>query len=130
MFEASPLTERNLRREKQVRSLFLFATVLLVAPVAAVLGILLWRGAPALSIDFLLTEPRDGMTAGGIFPALVGTIWLVVVALIASIPVGVSLRVNALKRRLFSLAMSASVKTSVLWSSSAGAAAPSATNAE
>jgi phosphate transport system permease protein len=90
VFQATPLTERNLRREKQVRSLFLLATVLLIAPVAAVLGILIWRGAPALSIDFLLTEPRDGMTAGGIFPALVGTIWLVVVALIASIPVGVA----------------------------------------
>jgi phosphate transport system permease protein len=90
VFEATPLTERNEKRESQVRSLFLLATVLLVLPVAAVLGILIWRGAPALSIDFLLTEPRDGMTAGGIFPALVGTIWLVVGALIASIPVGVA----------------------------------------
>jgi phosphate transport system permease protein len=58
--------------------------------VVAVLGILLWRGGPALSIDFLFTEPRDGMTAGGIFPALVGTIWLVVAALIASVPIGVA----------------------------------------
>ena len=90
MFQATPLTERNRRRETQVKSLFLLATVMLVVPVGAVLGILLWRGGPALSIDFLLTEPRDGMTAGGIFPALVGTIWLVVAALIASVPIGVA----------------------------------------
>ncbi|MDE0650539.1 MAG: phosphate ABC transporter permease PstA, partial [Gammaproteobacteria bacterium] len=36
------------------------------------------------------SPPVDGMTAGGILPALVGTGWLVVVALIASVPVGVA----------------------------------------
>ena len=90
MFQATPLTERNLRREGQVKSLFLLATVLLILPVAAVLGILIWRGGPAHLDRFLLTEPRDGMTAGGIFPALVGTIWLVAVALVASVPIGVA----------------------------------------
>ena len=74
MFQATPLTYRNLRREAWVRALFLLATAMLVVPVALVLGILLVRGGPALSIDFLLTEPRDDMTAGGIFPALIGTI--------------------------------------------------------
>ena len=44
VFQATPLTERNRRRELQVKSLFLLATVLLVVPVVAVLGILIWRG--------------------------------------------------------------------------------------
>jgi len=90
VFQATELTERNHRRERLVRSMFLAATLLLIVPVGLVLGILVWRGSAALSMDFLLTEPRDGMTAGGIFPALVGTIWLVVVALIASVPIGVA----------------------------------------
>jgi phosphate transport system permease protein len=34
--------------------------------------------------------PRNGMTEGGIFPALVGTLWLVSVALLASVPLGVA----------------------------------------
>jgi phosphate transport system permease protein len=41
-------------------------------------------------MDFLFTEPTNGMTEGGIFPALLGTIWLVAVALLISVPLGVS----------------------------------------
>ena len=43
-----------------------------------------------ISTEFLFTGPRDGMTAGGILPALLGTVWLVAVALVASVPVGVA----------------------------------------
>jgi phosphate transport system permease protein len=43
-----------------------------------------------LSFDFLFTDPVNGMTEGGIFPALLGTIWLVAVALLISVPVGVA----------------------------------------
>jgi len=63
---------------------------LLILPVLVILGVLIHEGGPILSIDFLFTEPKDGMTAGGIFPALVGTVWLVSVALLASVPVGVA----------------------------------------
>ena len=72
-----------------VRLAFLFMTVLLIVPVVLILGVLVVRGGPVLSFDFLFTEPTNGMTAGGILPAFVGTIWLVMVALIASVPVGV-----------------------------------------
>ena len=41
-------------------------------------------------MDFFLTHPRNNMTEGGIFPALFGTIWLVAVALVISVPVGVA----------------------------------------
>ncbi len=90
MFETTPLNEQNHKRQAQVRLLFLLMTVLLILPVVAILGVLIYKGGPILSIDFLLTEPRDGMTAGGILPALVGTVWLVAVALLASVPVGVA----------------------------------------
>jgi phosphate transport system permease protein len=43
-----------------------------------------------ISWSFLLDEPTQGMTAGGIFPALLGTILLVIVALLASVPLGVA----------------------------------------
>ena len=90
MFETTPLNEQNQKRQAQVRLLFLLMTVLLILPVVAILGVLIYKGGPILSIDFLLTEPRDGMTAGGILPALIGTVWLVAVALLASVPVGVA----------------------------------------
>ncbi len=90
MFEASDLNERNRRVERLWRLLFLVMTVLLIVPVVVILSVLIHKGGPVLSIDFLFTEPVQGMTAGGIFPALVGTVWLVTVALLASVPIGVA----------------------------------------
>ena len=90
MFESSELNEKNKRVERLFRSLFLVMTILLIVPVALILGTLVTKGAPALSIDFLFTNPTDGMTAGGIFPALFGTVWLVSVALVVSVPLGVA----------------------------------------
>ncbi|NNM34486.1 MAG: phosphate ABC transporter permease PstA [Gemmatimonadetes bacterium] len=65
-------------------------TIALIVPVLLVLGLLIVKGGPALSWEFLFTPPTNGMTAGGILPALVGTIWLVIVALLASVPIGVA----------------------------------------
>jgi phosphate transport system permease protein len=90
VFEATELNERNRRTERLVRLLFLMMTLLLILPVGVILTVLVIEGGPIISIDFLFTDPREGMTAGGIFPALVGTIWLVTVALLASVPIGVA----------------------------------------
>ena len=90
MFEASELNYKNHKVQRLVRLLFLMMTLLLILPVLVILGVLVYKGGPVLSIDFLFTEPTDGMTAGGILPALVGTVWLVTVALLASVPVGVA----------------------------------------
>ena len=89
-FAASDLDRRKQIVEKLVRLLFLIMTVLLILPVAAILSTLIYKGASVISVDFLFTFPTDGMTAGGIFPALVGTVWLVTVALLFSVPLGVA----------------------------------------
>jgi phosphate transport system permease protein len=89
MFAATELNHRNRRVEGLFKTLFLLMTALLILPVVMILGVLVVRGGPILSLDFLFTEPTNGMTAGGILPALVGTVWLVAVALIASVPIGV-----------------------------------------
>ena len=90
MFTATELNERYRKVERLYRLLFGMVTILLIVPVLLILGFLAWKGGPALSVEFFLAEPTNGMTAGGIFPALVGTIWLVTVALLASVPVGVA----------------------------------------
>ena len=90
MFEATAQNRRNRKVEGLFRLLFLWMTCMLILPVALILGVLVYRGGPAISWEFLFTQPLDNMTAGGILPALVGTVWLVVVALIASVPVGVA----------------------------------------
>ncbi|MCB1058297.1 MAG: phosphate ABC transporter, permease protein PstA, partial [Acidobacteria bacterium] len=75
MFAATELNHKNRRIERTFRALFLVMTLILILPVLVILGVLVWKGGPAISIDFLFTEPTKGMTAGGILPALVGTIW-------------------------------------------------------
>ena len=90
MFEATAQNRRNRKVEGLFRLLFLWMTCMLILPVALILGVLIVRGGPAISWEFLFSPPTNGMTAGGILPALVGTVWLVVVALIASVPVGVA----------------------------------------
>lgn len=86
-------TERNVRDEHRdflVQLLFFGMTILLIIPVIIIVSTLIWKGGPAISWEFLFSEPTQGMTAGGIFPALLGTVWLVTVALLASVPLGVA----------------------------------------
>jgi len=90
MFEVSALNQSNKRVEKLYRILFLTMVVLLVAPVLIILSTLIMKGGSVISFEFLFSNPTDGMTAGGILPALIGTIWLVSVALLVSVPLGVA----------------------------------------
>lgn len=90
MFAATELNQKNQRTEKLVRLLFILMAGLLILPVLIILFTLVYKGSSILSIDFLFTNPTNGMTEGGIFPALLGTIWLVVVALIVSVPLGIA----------------------------------------
>jgi len=90
MFETSALNIHNQRVQRLYKMLFLMMTLLLIAPVLLILGTLIVKGGSVISIDFLFTSPTRGMTEGGIFPALFGTIWLVAVALLISVPLGVA----------------------------------------
>ena len=90
MFAESALNARNKRIQGLYRTLFLLMTIILIIPVAVILATLVYKGGGIISIDFLFTDPTNGMTQGGIFPALLGTIWIVAVALIASVPLGVA----------------------------------------
>lgn len=83
MFEATELNAQHARTERLFRILFGLMAVLLILPVLTILTVLVVRGGPAISFEFLFSDPVNGMTEGGIFPALVGTIWLVSVALVA-----------------------------------------------
>jgi phosphate transport system permease protein len=90
MFEATSLNQKNLRNEKLVKATLGAMTGLLILPVILILGTLIYKGGPVISFEFLFSSPTKGMTAGGIFPALLGTVLLVIVALLASVPLGVA----------------------------------------
>ena len=63
--------------------------LIVVVPTALIVLLLVIRGARALTPTFLFTYPTDGMRAGGIFPAIVGTIYLVLGTIIFAVPLGV-----------------------------------------
>ena len=65
------------------------AALVTVAPIALIVGLMVWRGVPALSLEFLTAMPRDGLRAGGILPAIVGTFWLTLGTAVVAVPLGV-----------------------------------------
>ncbi len=80
----------RLRRERLVFHLLRLNSLLIVGLLAVILWFLLSRGAAkAFSWPFLSEMPRDGMTQGGILPAIVGTLLLTAVAMVVSLPMGV-----------------------------------------
>lgn len=54
-----------------------------------ILGFIVYNGIGVISWEFLTTSPTEGMTSGGIFPAIVGTLCLVVGSMIFAFPLGV-----------------------------------------
>ena len=80
---------KNPYRTQNVAFFFLFlATLLIVVPVGLIVVIIIQKGLPAINWQFLSDIPRQGMRAGGIFPAIVGTIYLVTGAIIFALPIG------------------------------------------
>lgn len=90
MFLATKLNLQNYKVQGRWRLLFLVMTVLLILPVLVILTLLVVRGGGAISWEFLSEFPRNGMTEGGIFPAFLGTIFLVSLALVFSVPLGIA----------------------------------------
>ena len=65
-------------------------TLLTALPVIGVIVYIIVRGAPALSWEFISAMPRDGMRAGGILPAIMGTFYLTLGTAVFSVPLGVA----------------------------------------
>ena len=80
---------RDPHRTEKIAFFFLFlATLFIVLPVGLIVAVIIQKGLPAINWQFLTDIPRQGMRAGGIFPAIVGTIYLVTGAVIFALPMG------------------------------------------
>lgn len=66
------------------------ACLIIVAMLAIILGNIAIHGWQRLSWEFISGEPRTGMTEGGIFPAIFGTVALVLLMTLAAVPLGVA----------------------------------------
>jgi phosphate transport system permease protein len=88
-FIKTELVLRNERRERVARTIFAAMAVLMIVPLVLIVGYLFYKALPVLSIDFLFKVPVRGMREGGIWPALLGTIYLVLISLAVATPIGV-----------------------------------------
>jgi len=88
-FSATRLVQRNLRWEWVARMVLGGMVLAMVLPLIALVVYLSVKGAPVISWKFLATNPTNGMREGGIWSALLGTVYLVVIALAVSAPIGV-----------------------------------------
>jgi len=88
-FTKTEFANRKERVEGLAKWVFFAMAVTMIVPLAAIIFYLLVRAWPSLSLEFVLDVPRKGMTEGGIWPAFVGTVYLVVISLAVATPIGV-----------------------------------------
>ena len=89
MFAETPHVRAKRRREALARGIFCCMAAAMILPLLSILTFLVVRAWPTLSLSFLVDIPRDGMREGGIWPALVGTVYLVFISLAVAAPVGI-----------------------------------------
>lgn len=63
--------------------------IISILPVFLIIGYIIYKGIPAISWEFLTEMPRNGMREGGIFPAIIGTIYLTIGTIVVSVPFGI-----------------------------------------
>jgi len=75
-------------------SILAAATALTLAVLGFIIGFVLEKGLPVVGLDFLLSNPREMGREGGIFPTLIGTVLLPLVAIVIALPLGVGTAVH------------------------------------
>ena len=88
-FTKTPSVVRKERNEKIAQFVFLSMTLAMVLPLVLIVGFLVFKAWPSLSLDFIFDMPRNGMREGGIWPAFLGTLYLVIISLMIAAPIGV-----------------------------------------
>jgi phosphate transport system permease protein len=70
-------------------ALLALAAAAVVIPILFIVGYIVAQGISAISAEFITGTPREGMRAGGILPAIVGTLLLTLGTGIVAVPVGI-----------------------------------------
>jgi len=88
-FSRSSYTYRKELAQSAAKWIFFCMAIAMIIPLLLIIMHLLVKAAPSLSWEFLLEVPKNGMREGGIWPAFVGTLYLVLISLTISTPIGV-----------------------------------------
>ena len=82
-------TKAKRRSQGIAFGIFRLLSLCIVLILFAILGFIIYKGIGVISWDFLTSAPTDGMTGGGIWPAIVGTFYLMTGSALFAFPVGV-----------------------------------------
>jgi len=76
-------------RQKIAFALLGVATLMVVVPIILTIVYIVLHGYSAMSWEFISQPPKNGMRDGGIFPAIVGTVYLIIGTMVFSLPLGI-----------------------------------------
>ncbi len=82
----------NAKKQRSQKIAFFIFSLLsfsIVLVLFIILAFIIFKGASAISWNFIFGSPEDGMTGGGIWPAIVGTFYLVIGSAAFSFPIGI-----------------------------------------
>ncbi|WP_367755599.1 phosphate ABC transporter permease PstA [Flavobacterium sp. WC2430] len=88
MSQQSSLAKRKRRNQNIAFGIFSVTSYAIVALLFVILAFIVVKGIGVISWEFITEMPKNGMTEGGIFPAIVGTLCLVLVSMVFAFPVG------------------------------------------
>jgi phosphate transport system permease protein len=89
MINEEKLMKRKKRSQAFAFGLFGFIGYSIVAILVAILAFIILKGFSAISWEFITQMPEEGMTKGGIYPAIIGTLYLVLGSMLFAFPIGV-----------------------------------------
>lgn len=75
--------------EKIAFSILTFTMLLVVIPIILIVGFIVYKGIGTISWEFIFEMPRKGMKEGGIYPAIIGTVYLVLGTISFALPLGI-----------------------------------------
>ncbi len=76
-------------KEKVARVILWTAASITVGFLLVIIGYIFVQGIGVISLDFIIDKPRKMGSEGGIFPSIVGTLYLIVTTLLFAVPIGV-----------------------------------------
>ena len=88
-FTKTDFVIRKERIQSISKILFSLMVISMIIPLLAIIAYLFYHALPSLSWEFLVEVPKKGMSEGGIWPAFIGTLYLVVISLAIAAPIGV-----------------------------------------
>ena len=83
------LTRQKKRNQAVAFGIFRLLSYSVVAILFSILSFIIYKGISVISWNFITQMPEEGMTKGGIYPAIIGTLCLVAGSMVFAFPVGV-----------------------------------------